>query len=63
MQQEKYFCPHCGGEIDPGRILAHSRKKITKTCVICDKEFVGESKSKYCSPACRAKGYRNSKKF
>lgn len=62
MQHEKYFCPHCKGEIEPGKILAHSRKKMTKTCVICAKEFIGETKSKYCSPACRAKGFRNNHK-
>lgn len=32
------------------------KKQIIKTCVVCEKEFVGSRNSKYCSEECRTLG-------
>lgn len=38
-----------------GAILASMRKKEVKICPVCDKEFTGLKRAKFCSNKCKQK--------
>lgn len=42
-------------------VVERNRRKHNKVCQYCGCEFVGDGKSKYCSPACRTAAYRERK--
>ncbi|CUU79387.1 Uncharacterised protein [Campylobacter hyointestinalis subsp. hyointestinalis] len=44
-----------------GQGLKRLDKNVEHKCSICGKTFIGISKAKYCSGACRAKSYRINK--
>jgi hypothetical protein len=35
--------------------MRYTKVKITKNCLICGKEFIGNNRKKYCSIECRYK--------
>lgn len=43
-----------------GKYRASKRQRVTKTCEICNKVLPDSlTRRRYCSPACKLKGYRN----
>jgi predicted nucleic acid-binding Zn ribbon protein len=46
---------------DLARALSAHRKHVTKACVVCGREFVGLTKSRFCSNACKLRDYRKRK--
>ncbi len=44
------------------RALAAQRRRLPKTCAVCGREFVGMTKSRYCSNACRVHAYQERKR-
>jgi hypothetical protein len=43
---------------DAARALAGMRKRESKTCVVCGREFIGIARAKCCSNVCAARAYR-----
>jgi hypothetical protein len=46
---------------DLARALSAHRKHVIKSCVVCGREFVGLTKSRFCSNACKVRDYRQRK--
>jgi hypothetical protein len=46
---------------DLARGLSAQRKRVSKACVVCGREFVGFTKSRFCSNACKVREYRERK--
>lgn len=55
------ICPHCGKEINVGKLLKE-QDKTKKKCVFCGAEFLASGSAKFCCNACKCKAYRERKK-